>query len=153
MMLLVVSSHLSGEVVEDLAGDVALEAPHGFDLREAFLASALDVAASPRIGRQADHHDPPERGIGVAITTSVQPVALLLSGRRIERGDATEVGEGALAPQPLGVVAGGDQERSGGLGANAGEADQIGRGFGDQRAQHGVELGDLGVDVAHSPGQ
>ncbi len=55
----------------------------------------------------------------MAVAAAVEAVALLLAGGRIERGDATEVGEGALVVEPLGVVTGGDEKRSCRLGANA----------------------------------
>jgi hypothetical protein len=39
--------------------------------------------------------------------------------------DPAQTGEGGFAPQPLGVVAGHDQERRGGVGTDARQRDQL----------------------------
>jgi hypothetical protein len=63
------------------------------------------------------------------------------------------VGEGCLADQTFGVVAGGDQQLAGGFGAHAGQRNQAWSGGGDQRAQLGVGFGDLCGEVLPALGQ
>jgi hypothetical protein len=53
------------------------------------------------------------------------------------RGDATEFGEGSLAVNPVGVVAGGDQELAGDLDTDAMQLDQLRRGGLSQERRSG----------------
>ena len=62
-------------------------------------------------------------------------------------GDAAEFGEGCLAVQAVGVVAGGDEELAGDVCADTAQADQGGGGGRDQGGEVCVELGDLLVAV------
>jgi hypothetical protein len=61
--------------------------------------------------------------------------------------------EGGFGAQPLGVVAGGDQQLASGLDSHPGEGDQGGSGRGDQRLQLGVELVELGLELLPAAGQ
>ena len=47
-----------------------------------------------------------------------------LAGRGVDRGDAAEVGEGGLGGDPLGVVAGGDEQQGGGVDADTVEVER-----------------------------
>ena len=64
-------------------------------------------------------------------------------------GDSAEVGEGGFGGDPLGVVAGGDEQHGGGVGADAVQGDQAGRGRLDHDGELVVEAGAVGVDVEH----
>jgi hypothetical protein len=60
-------------------------------------------------------------------------------------GDAAEPGEGGFGVQSVGVVAGGDEELSCGVDADAGECDEVGGHGGDEGGQVAVEVVDLGL--------
>ena len=68
-------------------------------------------------------------------------------------GGAAQVGEGGLGAQPLGVVAGGDQQLPGGVDPDPGQGDQGGRDRGDQVLELGVELVELGLELLPAAGQ
>src|SRR5512132_2440144 len=53
--------------VVDLAGQVALHAPHDLRLGQPFLGPALDVGAGARAVAHADHHGQVQRAVGVTI--------------------------------------------------------------------------------------
>ena len=72
-----------------------------------------------------------------------------LAGRGVDRGDPAEVGEGGLGGDPLGVVAGGDEQQGGGVGADTVEGEQARRGRADEVGELVVEAGAVGVDVEH----
>ena len=56
----------------------------------------------------------------MAVTAAVEPVSFVFAAAGIEGGDAAEVSEGGLVAEALGVVAGGNEENRGALGADAG---------------------------------
>ena len=94
----------------DLAGDVALEAAQDLAFAEAFGGAALDVASGWLVVPQSGYRDDVEGAVGGAVAASAEPVAA--AGRaavRRLRCDAAQLGEGGLASEPLGVVAGGDE--------------------------------------------
>jgi hypothetical protein len=62
-------------------------------------------------------------------------------------------GEGRLGAQPLGVVAGGDQQLPGGVDPDPGQGDQCGGDRGDQFLELGVELGELGLELLPASGE
>ena len=68
----------------------------------------------------------------------------------MDRGDAAEVGEGGFGGDPVGVVAGGDEQQGGGVHADAGQAQQARGGGLDELSELIVEAGTVGVDVEHS---
>jgi len=57
------------------------------------------------------------------------------------------MGEGGLGAQPLGVVAGGDQELASGVDPDPGQGDQRGRDRGDQQLELDVEPVELGLEL------
>src|SRR5918995_4575705 len=59
--------------------------------------------------------------------------------------DTAEGGEAGFAAEPVGVVAGGDEQGAGGVGADPEQGDEAGRGFRDEAVEVVVELGDLVV--------
>ena len=62
-------------------------------------------------------------------------------------------GEGGLATQPLGVVAGGDQQLPGGIDPHPGQRHQGGRDRGDQVLELAVEAIELGLELLPAPAQ
>jgi len=78
-------------VVVDLPCDVALEAPDGLLPGESFLRAPLDVVTCPWIRDHSRDDDVPERGVGLAVPTSVETVALVLAAAGIDRAGAAEV--------------------------------------------------------------
>ena len=63
------------------------------------------------------------------------------------------MGEGGLAAQALGVVAGGHEQGAGGVGAHSARSDQVRSGGGDQGPQHGIEPLELRFKPPHPSGQ
>ncbi len=89
----------------------------------------------------------------MAVAGSAESVSLLLAGGRVERRRAAEAGEGPFVAEPVTVLAGRDEEGSGGVGADADLGDELwGRG-GNQGNEHLIEGGHFGVELEHSPGQ
>src|SRR5918995_285765 len=88
-----------GDELVDLAGDVALQAADGFP-------AGLAVGDAPG-------------EVGASVATAVEPATLGLAGGGLDRADAAERGEGCFVVEALGVVAGGDEQRRGGVGADA----------------------------------
>ena len=58
-------------------------------------------------------------------------------------GDSAQVRPGRLGAQPLGVVARGDQEQGGGIGADAVQREQARGAGGDQRDDERIEAHEL----------
>jgi hypothetical protein len=73
------------------------------------------------------------------VAASVEPVPVGLAAAGWDRAAAGEGGEGPLADEAVGVVAGGDQRR-GGVGADAVQRDEFGCGCGRDPPQAGVDL-------------
>jgi len=67
----------------------------------------------------------------VAVAAPVEPVALVFAGGCFDRAGAAERGEGRFVAESAGVLAGGDDELGGDVGADAG--------FGQQRRDETVE--------------
>ena len=133
-----------GEEVVDFAGDVAFEAADGVAAGFAFAAAARGVGLGAFVAAQADHGDAPEGLVGVAVAAAVEAVADGLPGGGCDGAGAAEGGEAGVAGEALGVVAGGDEERGGGVGSDAVGGEQGGIGGGAQGAEFAVEGGGLG---------
>ncbi len=63
-------------------------------------------------------------GVGLAVPTAVEVVVAGLAGGRWDRVGAAERSEGGFAAEPLRVVAGAHEKRSGAVGSDAGELDE-----------------------------
>ena len=107
------------EVCVELACDVLLEAADGFGFGFAFGAAALEVAAGRRVVGEAGDHDPPQGAVGLAVTGTAEPMSLLFAAGGVERCGAAESCEGSFVADPVRVLAGGDEERACGVGADA----------------------------------
>ena len=62
------------KMFEGLAGDVAFQAAHDLSVREPFGSATLDVVAGSRVATHAGQHDAVERGVGLAVTATVQAI-------------------------------------------------------------------------------
>jgi hypothetical protein len=140
-------------VVVDLPGDIALQTPHDVELGQALVGPPLDIGPGWWVAVHGDQGDAPQGVVGLAVAAAVEAVAVGAARGRRDRGDATQLGEGRLATQPLGVVAGGDQQLAGGVDPDPGQRDQGGGGRGDQDLELVVELGELGLELLPAAGQ
>ena len=141
------------QVAVELARDVALEHADDLAFGAALGGPAGDVGAGARVTHHGDHDDPPEGLVGAPIPSAVEPFAGGEPGGGVDGGNAAEMGEGGLAAQALRVVAGGHEQRTGGVGADPTGRDQIRRGGGDQGLEHGLEPLALRVQAPHPAGQ
>ena len=81
--------------------------------------ASLQVVLGARIPAQAGEHDGVEGGVGLPVAAAVETAALGLAGGRLDGAGAAQGREGRLAVESLGVVAGGEEEGCGGVGADA----------------------------------
>jgi hypothetical protein len=103
----------------ELAGDVALEAADGFGLGLAFGAAPLDVATCRRVVGESGDHDAPQGAVGLTVAAAAESMPLLFAARGIERCSSTESGEGSFVADSAGVLTSSDEQRAGGVGADA----------------------------------
>ena len=120
----------------DLAGDVALDAADGFASGAALGGAPVEVVAGALFAACAGQGDAVEGGVGAAVAAAVESVPSGFAGGCLDRADAAEGGEGGFAVQPVGVVAGGDEQSRGAVRADAVALQQL-RGVG---FQHGGDL-------------
>jgi hypothetical protein len=85
----------------------------------------------------------PQRRVGVAIAAAVEPMPVGLAGGDLDRGRAAERGVGTFVAQPLGVVAGGDEELPGGVVADTVHGDERGGDVIENGFDAPVECSDL----------
>src|SRR5215212_9858699 len=91
---------------------------HSVDLPRDVLLCAT-ISAHPS---QTDHL---QRAVGFPVATAVETMAEDLAGGSLYESHSTQTGEGGLAPQPLGVVPGRDQQCRGVVGTDARQRDQL----------------------------
>ena len=89
----------------------------------------------------------------MAVAGPVESVAVGAARGRRDGGGAAQVREGGFGAEPLGVVAGGDQQLAGGVDPDPGQGQQGRSNSGDQRLELAVELVELGLEVLPAPGQ
>ena len=117
------------------------------------MISRLERPSGAGVVDHADHDDSPERLIRGAVATAVESFADGQPRRGVDRGDAAVMGECRLAAEALRVVAGGDEQSAGRVGAHAEAGDEGGRGGSDQLLEHGVEAATLCLEALHPPSQ
>ena len=61
----------------------------------------------------------PQGVVGCAVAAAVEAVADDTAGGRLDGTGAAQSGEGSVVAHPVGVVAGGDEQTSGGFGSHA----------------------------------
>jgi hypothetical protein len=116
----------AGEVGVDLAGDVALQAAQDVEFGEAVFGPPLDRGPGRWVAVHADQGDAPQGVVGPPVTGPVEPVAVGAARGRGDGCGTAQVGEGGLGAQPLGVVAGGNQQLAGGVDPDPGRASRVG---------------------------
>src|ERR1700719_1103980 len=153
MLLGAVKQGFLGEVCVELSCDVALEAADRFGFGLAFGASALEVVAGGGVMGQTRDHDPPQSAVGLTISRAAESMSLLFAAGSIEGRGAAESGEGTLVAYPARVLAGGDEKRARGVGADADPFDHLWGGLGDEWREDRVEGGDFIVEFEHPSGE
>ncbi len=128
--------------VVDLADDVAFQTPDDHWFGFALGGAGDGEVTGALIVAQPDDDD----AVHGAVTAAVQPVAAGVAAGGGDGSDAQQPGQGGLGVQPVGIVAGGDQQLPGGVDPDAVDPGQGRCGGGDQDGQVSVEGGDLGVE-------
>ena len=95
-------------------------------LGQAFGGAPLDVAAGRGVGAHPGDHNAPQRVVGLPVADGIEAVPFGLAAGGRDRGGGAQVGPGGFGAEPFGVVPGGDQEQSGGVGADAMQGEQAG---------------------------
>src|SRR5829696_7510841 len=90
-----------GQGVEDLAGDVALQAADDLGLRQAFVSAALGLGACGGVLAEAAKNDNVERVVGATVAAAIEPVAVGASAAGGDRCGAAEVREGGFGLDPV----------------------------------------------------
>ena len=102
----------------------------------------------------ADQCDDVERAVRLSVAAAAETVsALILPAAGGFGCHAADLGEGTFALDPLSIVAGGDEELAGELGAHAEERDQVWCGVLHEGRDLAAETLDLLVQVLPTPGQ
>src|SRR5438093_182948 len=115
---------VGAEGVVGLAGDVALEAAEDFASVESVGCAFGGVGAGAWVVAEAADGDHVEGAVGLAVAAEVEAVPGRASRAGFDRGGAAELGEGGLATEPVDVLAGGDEQLAGALGADSEEPDR-----------------------------
>src|SRR3954451_15186313 len=110
------SSDARDQHAVDLPGDVALEAADDLSLALSLLCAPRHVLLRAPRSAHPSQTDHVQRAVGLPVATAVETMADDLAGGSLDGGDPAQAGEGGLAPQPLGVVPGYDQQRRGVVG-------------------------------------
>ena len=129
------------EAAQDLASGLALG------------LTALGVGDGSLVDAEPGHGDAPQGVVGLAVSASVEAVTGGSARGRLDGAGAAQSSEGCVVAHPVGVVAGGDQQRSCDLGTDAARGEQSGVGVFAQAQQLGVELGDLDAERLVAPCQ
>lgn len=140
----------------DLAGEVALEAPHDLGFALALGGVSGHVGLGRFMPVHPGDHSPVQRGVGLSVSAAVEPVPGGLAGGGWHRVGAAQGGEGGLAVQPLGVVPGAEQQRRGGVRADSGQLDQRRRGRRgelDELLAQGLSFGAQGLSASSQQAQ
>src|SRR5215212_4932013 len=122
------------EGVVDLAGEVALDAADDLGFGQALFGPPFDIGAGAGTEPHPDDHGQVQGPVGVAVPAAVQPVPAGLARAGRDGGDPAQVGEGGLAAEPLGVLAGGCQQLAGVVVADREQLQEPGSGPTDEVA-------------------
>src|SRR5436309_915053 len=116
-------AEVGAEGVVGLAGDVALEAAEDLASVESVCGPLAGVGAGAVAVAEATDGDHVQRPVRLPIAAVVESVSARASGAGLDRGGAAELGEGGFAVEPFDVLAGGDEQLAGALGADSEELD------------------------------
>ena len=89
---------------EDFASDISFKAADNLGLAHSFPGAASHVCLGPLVITKPDHNDAMKSGIGLAVTTAVEPMPVGLAGRSRYRIDPAERCEGNSALYRIVVV-------------------------------------------------
>src|SRR5215208_6405508 len=109
----------------DLPGYVALETADDLSLALALRGAPRDVLLGATISAHPGQTGHVQRTVGLPVATAVETVPNDLAGGGFDGRDPAQIGEGRLAPQSLGVIAGHDQEGRSAVGADARQREQL----------------------------
>src|SRR5215218_10447517 len=108
-----------------LPGYVALEAADDLSFALALRGAPRDVFLRATISAHPCQADHVQRTVCLPVATAVEAMPHHLAGGGLDGRDPAQIGEGRLACQSLGVVAGHDQEGGGAVGTDACQSDQL----------------------------
>src|SRR5450830_430613 len=138
----------------DLAGDVALEAADDLSLGQALARAPLDVVAGRLVVSHPHDCDDVEGAVRRVVAPTAEAVSPGGSSAARRLGcDAAELGEGCFVADPVGVVAGCDEELAGDFDTDPVQLDEGGGGGPDQRLKLLVQRRDLLVEGLPAPGE
>ena len=112
-----------------------------------------EILAGRGVVGEASDHDPPQGAVGLTVTGAAEAMSLLFAAGRVEWCCAAEPSEGSFVADPARVLAGGDEERAGGVGADPDSFDHLGCGLRDERCEQIVEVPDLVVEFQDASGE
>lgn len=136
----------------DLACDVTFEAADHLLFCPALGRAPFHVLPGAWIVSEPHDNDLMECGIGPAIASPVEPVAVCLARGSGDGIDPAQRGKGSLASQAFGIVPGGYQKRGRYVRSDAEGLEQGRSCFSCERCDLGVEGRDLGTEVVMTPG-
>jgi hypothetical protein len=90
------------------------------ELGQTLFGAPLDIGSGRWVAAHPDQGDLPQGVVGPAVAAAIQPVAVGATRGGWDGGGAAQMREGGFGAQPLGVVAGGDQQLASGLDSHPG---------------------------------
>ena len=141
------------ESCEDFAGDVAFQATDDLCFAQSLPGPAKHISPGPLVMAQPDHDDTVKGSVGLAVSTSVQPVPVCLAGRSGYRAHPTQRREGSVGVETFRVAAGSDQQGGRRVRPNTVDTHQGWRRGPDQSLQLSFQFLDLLAELTVSAGK
>src|SRR3954452_7203186 len=136
-----------------LTRDVAFEAADRLQLGMAFGDPLGDGGLCPGVRPQPADGDDVERSVGRPIVAAVEAVTHRLPRGGWHRAHPAQRCEARLRAQPLGIVASREEQLRGPVPSNRVAGHQLGGEVLDDGADHGIQIGDLVVQLQIAPSQ
>ena len=159
-MLLWMSSHrcdgcvVGQDGLVEGAGEVAFQAADDLLFGHALLGAPVHVRTGGRVPPQPGQDDPVEGRVRASVAAAGQPEPAVGLPRGCgDRGDPAQGSERGFGGQPVGVVAGGDEEFRGAVRADPVGGPQGGRGLVGEDVQVPVRVVTFGLQPLGSAGQ
>lgn len=159
-MLLRCGNGLSGDLlaggqhgVVDLAVDVSLYAANDFGFGPAFADAAGEVVAGGLVAAESNNADDVQGAVGVSVSAAIKSVPHGFAAGCIDGRDTAEFGERGVGTDAFRVVAEGDEQGSGGVGAHAVHLTQRWARLGGESLDLDVQCLGLGVELPTTLGQ
>jgi len=146
-------SVINHDALVDLASEVPLQAADDVLLGESFLSSSVHVGNRWLVILHPHDDGSIERGVGLAVTTPIEPVFVGESRRGGDGTDAAELRKRRLGVDALGVVAKDDEHFGGRIRTNGEPLTKRGCGVLGESVEQSVVFGDLLVENYPAPGQ